>query len=58
MKKRDGDAWMPADEYGRSLKGLTLNLLVEDIEKSLRFQRQVLGARVVYSDVDFAVVAG
>ena len=58
MKKRDGESWMPADEYGRSLKGLSLNLLVEDIEKSLIFQREVLGAVVVYSDVDFAVVAG
>lgn len=58
MKKREGDTWMPADEYGRSLTGLTLNLLVDDIEKSLNFQRTVLGVTVVYSDPDFAVVRG
>ena len=58
MKLRTGDAWMPADEYGKSLKGLTLNLLVEDIERALVFQRDVLGAAVVYSDPDFAVLQG
>ncbi|MDJ0957478.1 MAG: hypothetical protein QNI91_11490 [Arenicellales bacterium] len=58
MKLRTGDAWMPADEYGKSLKGLTLNLLVEDIDKALLFQRTVLGADVVYSDPDFAVLRG
>lgn len=49
---------MPADEYGRSLTGMTLNLLVEDIDRSLDFQRRVLGVEVVYSDPDFAVVRG
>ncbi len=49
---------MQADEYGRSLSGLTLNLLVEDVRKSLDFQVKVLGATVVYSDPDFAVVRG
>ena len=49
---------MPADEYGRSLTGLSLNLLVEDVGKSLDFQRRVLGAEVVYSDPDFAVLRG
>ena len=58
MKLRTGDAWMPADEYGKSLKGLTLNLLVEDIGNALVFQRNVLGADVVYSDPDFAVLRG
>lgn len=58
MKLAKGDAWMPADEYGRSLKGLTLNLLVEDINKALQFQRDVLAAEVVYSDPDFAVMRG
>jgi len=58
MKKHVGDSWMPADEYGRSLRGLSLNLLVEDIENSLEFQRTVLGAAIVYSDPDFAVVRG
>jgi catechol 2,3-dioxygenase-like lactoylglutathione lyase family enzyme len=56
MKKREGDPWMPAAEYGRSLKGLTMDLLVSDIDRSLKFHREVLGAEVVYSDPDFAVV--
>jgi catechol 2,3-dioxygenase-like lactoylglutathione lyase family enzyme len=55
MKLRVGEPWMPAKEYGRSLRGLTVNLLVADIGASLAFQRDVLGADVVYSDPDFAV---
>ena len=58
MKLRTGDAWMPADEYGRSLKGLTINLLVSDIDKALVFQTEVLAASIVYSDPDIAVVTG
>ncbi len=56
MKLRTGTPWMPAPDYGRSLSGLTINLLVRDIEPALVFQREVLGATVVYSDADFAVV--
>jgi catechol 2,3-dioxygenase-like lactoylglutathione lyase family enzyme len=56
MKLRIGDPWMPAPDYGRSLQGLTVNLLVRDMEKALLFQREVLGATVVYADPDFAVV--
>ena len=56
MKLREGESWMPADEYGRSLSGLGVNLLVADIARALRFQTAVLGARVVYSDPDFAVL--
>lgn len=58
MKKRSGDPWMPAPEYGRVLTGLTINLLVRDIAESLIFQRGVLNADVVYSDPDFAVLRG
>ncbi len=56
MKLRSGDPWMPAPRYGRALQGLTLNLLVRDIACSLPFHCEVLGARVVYSDPDFAVL--
>ena len=56
MKLRTGDPWMPAAVYAQTLKGLTLNLLVRDIEASLRFQQEVLGARVIYHDPDFAVL--
>ena len=56
MKLRSGEPWMPAPEYGRSLRGLTLNLLVRDITAALAFHREVLGADIVYSDPDFAVL--
>ena len=56
MKRRTGDPWMSAPEYERSLRGLTLNLLVRDVARALPFHREVLGAEVVYEDPDFAVL--
>ena len=47
---------MPAPDYGRSLKGLTINLLVRDVAAALAFHRAVLDVEVVYDDADFAVV--
>ena len=58
MKKRTGDPWMPADEYGRSLKGVGINLLVASIEAARSFHTEVLGAEEVYWDTDFAVYRG
>jgi hypothetical protein len=58
MKLRTGEPWMSSADYGRSLKALTINLLVHDIKAALRFQRLVLGASVVYSDPDFAAMQG
>ena len=58
MKLRMGEPWMPASDYGRSLCGLTVNLLVREIEAALAFQRLVLRADVVYADSDFAVLRG
>ncbi|MFB3047199.1 MAG: hypothetical protein ACE10A_12935 [Acidiferrobacterales bacterium] len=46
------------DKYGLSLKGLTVNLLVRDIDNARVFQREVLDATVVYSDPDIAVLKG
>ena len=56
MKLRTEDPWMPAPAYGRALRGLTVNLLVQDIGTSLVFQQDVLGAEIVYSDPDIAVL--
>ena len=56
MKLRTGNPWMPATQYSHSLRGLTLNLLVRDVARSLPFHCEVLGAEVVYSDPDFAVL--
>ena len=56
MKKRIGDPWMPADQYGKSLSGLGLSLLVVDIEIAVAFQTEVRGAKVIYSDSDMAIL--
>src|SRR5579859_1931434 len=55
-KTRMGDAWMPADEYGRALPKFTVNLLVRDMERALPFYRDVLQAAVRYADGDFAAL--
>ena len=47
---------MPAPEYGRSLTGFGVNLLVADIGRSVPFHRDVLAATVVYEDPDIAVL--
>ena len=57
-KLREGDPWMPASDYGKSLNGLGINLLVQDIDRALDYQTEVLGAEVVYADPDFAVLRG
>ena len=54
--KRTGDAWMPADEYGRGLPKFSVNLLVQDLARSLPFYKEVLGASVRYGDADFAAM--
>ena len=58
MKKRPGDPWMSASQYGRSLRGLTVNLIVRNMGRMLEFQRLVLEAEIVYEDPDFAVFEG
>ena len=47
---------MPAADYSAALSGLTVNLLVIDVASALRFQTEVLGVRVLYSDPDFAAL--
>ena len=56
MKKRTGDPWMPAADYGRSLPAFMANLLVRDIPRSIEFYANVLEAAVLYSDPDFAAL--
>ena len=57
-KRRVGVPWMSAVDYGRSLRGMSINLLVYDIKRAVEFQTEVLGALAVYSDPDFAVMKG
>lgn len=57
MKKRIGDAFMPADEYGRSLPmGVGVNLLLPETAPMSAFLRDVIGAKVLYADPDFAAL--
>lgn len=58
MKRRTGEPWMAASDYGCQLRGLTVNLLVREIESALAFQRMVLRAEVIYADPDIAVLRG
>ncbi len=58
MKAREGESWMPADDYGRSLTGFGVNILVREMDRALSFQTGVLQADIVYSDPDFAVLKG
>ena len=56
MKKRLGDPWIPAAAYGQLLPQFTVNLIVRDIPRSLRFYEEVLLAHVHYADPDFAAI--
>jgi uncharacterized glyoxalase superfamily protein PhnB len=54
--KRAGSAWMPADDYGRAMPAFSVNLLVRDVQLSVPFYRDILGATVRYADTDFAAL--
>ena len=45
---------MSAADYGRTLAGLSVNLIVRDVARSLPFYRDVLGLQLLYADPDFA----
>lgn len=49
---------MTAADYGRTLTGLTVNLIVRDVARSLPFYTHVLGLRALHSDADFAALEG
>ena len=56
MKKRKDEPWMSAPDYGRSLGGFGVNLLVRDVARTCAFLREVLNLEPVYADPDFAVL--
>jgi uncharacterized glyoxalase superfamily protein PhnB len=56
-KQRTGEPFMPANVFGRSLRGLGVNLLVPDIAHAVEFQTTILAAEMIYADPDFAVMA-
>jgi len=45
---------MSAADYGRTLSGLSVNLIVREIARSIPFYIGVLELRLLYSDEDFA----
>src|SRR5437660_12900859 len=45
---------MSAADYGRALSGLSVNLIVRDVARSIPFYTRVLDLRLLYSDEDFA----
>ncbi len=56
MKLREGETWISAPEYGRSLRTLTINLLVRNMAAAVDFQTSVLAADIVYTDPDIAIL--
>jgi catechol 2,3-dioxygenase-like lactoylglutathione lyase family enzyme len=56
VKKRTGDPWISAADYGELLPQFTVNLIVRSIDRALEFYRKVLRAQVHYSDPDFAAL--
>ena len=56
MKRATTAPWMSPGDYGRSLRGLGVNLLVRDMDAAMPFHREVLDAEVVHVDPDFAVL--
>ena len=56
MKKRTGDPWIAAADYGARLPQFAVNLIVRSIDLALEFYRKVLRAQVHYSDPDFAAL--
>ena len=47
---------MSGADYGRSLTGFSVNLMVREIGPALRFAKEIVGAAIIYSDADFAAV--
>ncbi len=56
MKKSTKTPFMPAEDYGRSLKGFNVNLVVREVAPVVRFLTEVLEVELVYDDPDLAVL--
>jgi catechol 2,3-dioxygenase-like lactoylglutathione lyase family enzyme len=58
-KKRTDEqraTFMSAPAYSATMPSFTVNLIVRDVEASVRFYRDVLGATARYADPDFAAM--
>jgi hypothetical protein len=58
MKKSDKQPFMSPPDYGKSLRGFTINLLTVNIERSLLFQREVIAANILHEDSDLLILTG
>jgi catechol 2,3-dioxygenase-like lactoylglutathione lyase family enzyme len=57
-KRRTGEPWVTPPEYGATLAGASLNLLVRDVGRSLPFYTELLGFTSRHADADFAALEG
>ncbi|MEM7070557.1 MAG: hypothetical protein AAF403_02215 [Pseudomonadota bacterium] len=48
--------WLSPEEFGASLKNFGFNLLTRDITREVEFSTEVLGAKKLYGDDDFAAL--
>jgi uncharacterized glyoxalase superfamily protein PhnB len=56
VKKSAKTPFMPAEDYGRSLTGFNVNLLVREVAPIVRFLKDVLEIDPVYHDADLAIL--
>lgn len=57
MKSDPATWWMTVEDYAVRMKGLSINLLVRDVEANVAFHTRVLGATAEFVCVDFASFA-
>ena len=58
MKKSIKTPFMAAANYGKSLDGLSINLLSSLLPRALVFQSEVLAAEILHEDEDLLIVRG
>ena len=58
MKLRKKEPWKSAIDYSKELNGLMINLLVNDIANASEFVSKVIGASIIYKDIDFLAAEG
>ncbi len=56
MSEPEGHQFMSANEYGLTLRGLSLNLIVRDVARSVPFYTDVLGFRALHETADYAAL--
>ncbi len=54
IKSNPDEWWMSTGEYAARLKGLTINLMYQDVMAAVPFHTEVLGATAEYTCADFA----